>query len=73
MRFDQTGAYVKQYVPELKNLPENHIHAPWDAPQDILNEAGIELGKDYPKPLVDLKASRQLALDAYAKIKGDNA
>ena len=61
--------YTKKFVPELKNLPEKYLFSPWLAPEDVLSQAGVVLGKDYPKPIVDLKVSRQQALDAYAAIK----
>ena len=68
-KFDKQGEYVKQYCPELKALPNKYIHKPWDAPENVLQSAGIRLGEDYPKPIVDLKVSRQQALDAYKEIK----
>ena len=68
-KFDKKGNYVRRYCPELKNLPDKYIHKPWEAPGIIAKDAGIELGKDYPKPIVDLKASRQRALDAFQEIK----
>ena len=69
-KFDKEGEYVSQYCPELKNLPKKYIHKPWDAPDDVLQKAGVTLGEEYPEPLVDLKASRQRALDAFDEIKG---
>jgi deoxyribodipyrimidine photo-lyase len=42
---------------------------PWEASQEILDKANIELGKNYPKPIVDLKTSRQEALSAFAELK----
>jgi len=68
-RFDPDGAYVKQWIPELKDLPKKWIHAPWDAPRDELDKAGIKLGKDYPKPIVDHFEAKMLALMAYEQIK----
>lgn len=68
-KFDKQGEYVSQYCPELAKLPAKYIHNPWEAPEDVLTNAGIELGKHYPKPIVDLKASRQRALDALASTK----
>lgn len=69
-KFDKQGRYVRQYCPELAELPDKYIHKPWEAPAAILKDAGITLGDDYPKPLVDLKVSRQRALDAFQQIKG---
>jgi deoxyribodipyrimidine photo-lyase len=39
------------------------------APEPILEQAGIKLGKTYPKPIVDLKLSRERALEAFANLK----
>lgn len=70
-KFDKQGEYTKHYVPELAKLPIKYLFNPWDAPDEVLKTAGITLGKDYPKPIVDLKASRERALMAYQKIKGE--
>tara|TARA_R110000868_G_scaffold189695_2_gene433181 strand:- start:230089 stop:231501 length:1413 start_codon:yes stop_codon:yes gene_type:complete len=68
-RFDPEGAYITKYVPELAKLPIKYLFNPWEAPKSTLAEAGIELGSDYPLPMVDVKASREAALSAYAFIK----
>ncbi|WP_238787578.1 cryptochrome/photolyase family protein [Thiospirillum jenense] len=64
-RFDPTGDYVKRWCPELAQLPSKWIHQPSAAPAAILTAAGVELGKHYPRPLVDLAQSRQEALAAW--------
>jgi deoxyribodipyrimidine photo-lyase len=64
-KFDPDGVYVRRWVPELADLPDKHLPAPWEAPEDVLAEAGIELGKDYPEPLVDLKESRAEAIERF--------
>ena len=56
-------------MPELKNLPNKYLFSPWEAPKEILESAGIKLGEDYPEPIVDLKISRELALEAFATTK----
>ncbi|WP_423823859.1 deoxyribodipyrimidine photo-lyase [Salinisphaera sp. SPP-AMP-43] len=71
-RFDAKGSYVRRWVPELSDMPNRHIHKPWDAPAEVLKKASIELGKDYPKPIVDLKASRREALEAFDQIKNES-
>lgn len=58
-KFDRDGAYVRKWVPELAKLPNKWIHAPWDAPPAELVRAGVELGKTYPRPIVDHAFARQ--------------
>lgn len=57
--FDPSGAYVRRWVPELARLPDDYLHAPWSAPRDVLDRAGIVLGRDYPRPVVDHQAARE--------------
>lgn len=69
-KFDPAGAYVRQYVPELARVPDRFVHNPWEAPADILEHAGVAIGKDYPAPIVDLKESRDRALAAFSSLQG---
>ena len=67
-RFDAEGVYIKQYVPALKRLPQTCLFAPWEAPALVLQAADVVLGQDYPRPIVDLKQSRELALEKFRKL-----
>ena len=69
IKFDPEGEYTKKFLPELKDLPIKYLYSPWEAPADVLEQANIKLGENYPKPIVDLKESREKALDAFDKIR----
>jgi len=61
-KFDPAGRYIRRWVPELARLPDDALAAPWEQP-DLLRR----LAPDYPlRPIVDLKASRDAALEAYS-------
>ncbi|HEV7434633.1 MAG TPA: deoxyribodipyrimidine photo-lyase, partial [Pseudorhizobium sp.] len=67
-KFDPDGDYVRRYVPQLAKLDRKYIHRPFDAPDAVLQKAGIVLGQSYPKPMVDHAAARNRALSAYRSI-----
>jgi deoxyribodipyrimidine photo-lyase len=68
-KFDKNGEYIKHFVPELKDMPAKHIHAPWEAPEEVLKEAG----KEYPQPMMDHSEARERALEAFQSTKKDEA
>lgn len=70
-KFDPKGAYVRRFVPELAELDDRFIHRPWEAPADKLKKAGIVLGQDYPKPIIQLDFGRRRALDAFAALRSE--
>lgn len=72
-KFDPEARYVRRWVPELAALPDDAIHAPWEASRDTLAKAGIVLGHDYPEPLIDHAAARNEALARYERIKASSA
>ncbi len=69
-KFDPDAEYIKMWVPELAGLDAPAIFAPWEAGPIELEAAGVRLGETYPRPLVDLKESREWALAAFEEIKG---
>lgn len=68
-KFDLDGEYIRRYVPELSRLSGKQLFAPWMAPADSLQAAGVRLDDTYPAPIVDLKTSRQEALAAFQDLK----
>lgn len=68
-KFDGQGHYIRKYVPELSELDDKYLFAPWEAPEHVLAQASIKLGVDYPKPVVDLASSRARALAAFKELQ----
>jgi deoxyribodipyrimidine photo-lyase len=72
-KFDPEGTYVRRWIPELARVPTPWVHKPWLAPRAVLAEAGLELGKQYPAPIIDHQLARQRALAAFASLKNPMA
>lgn len=68
-KFDPQGVYVRRYLPELEGLPNKFVHKPWEMGRLELKNCGVELGRDYPEPVIDHAKGRQRALDAFAELK----
>lgn len=68
-KFDPDGEYVRRWLPALQALPERWIHEPWNAPTEVLQEAGVQLGDDYPEPTIDHADARERALAAWKDLR----
>ena len=68
-KFDPDGAYIRRFIPEIAELDDSIIHAPWKSSDAPLLQAAVELNGDYPSPIVDHAAARKTALEHYEKIK----
>src|SRR5690606_10304978 len=53
-KFDPDGVYTRRFVPELAKLPNQFLFKPWETPDQVLRSAGVILGANYPKPIVNL-------------------
>ena len=68
-KFDPEGKFIRRYLPQLQKLSNKSIHAPWRAGQIELEVAGLHLGKDYPRPIVDHDEARKKTLVRYSVVK----
>jgi len=57
--YDAKGEYVRHWLPELKNIPGFKAHEPFKLNAQELDFYELNLGKDYPLPIVDLEDSVQ--------------
>lgn len=61
-RFDPQGVFLKQWLPQLEPLCAKSVHEPAKV------SGGLFAQVDYPKPIVDLKRSRERALSAFRNL-----
>lgn len=70
-QYDPEGAYVKHWLPALRDVPPHLVHQPWRLSQGDQQRYQLLLGKDYPRPIVDLIASARENEQRYHEAKAD--
>lgn len=70
-RFDPQGKFIRRYIPELADVPDKYIHAPWTMPPVEQELCGVIIGRDYPAPIVDHAEARQRTLARFKQASGE--
>jgi deoxyribodipyrimidine photo-lyase len=65
---DPDGAFIREFVPELADLPSEHLSRPEKTPLSVQQECGVEIGEAYPRPVVDFERRRQEARETWAAL-----
>jgi deoxyribodipyrimidine photo-lyase len=60
---DAEGVFIKTWIPELAHVPVSLLHEPWKMTEMEQGIYKVIIGKDYPKPIVDIERTRKAASD----------
>ncbi len=69
-KFDPEGEYIRKFVPELRDVPPEHIHEPGTMSEDLQRRYGIRIGVDYPLPIVDHMEAKEKAVREFSIASG---
>jgi len=70
-KFDPDGTYIRDWVPELVDVPDEHIHRPHKMPAEVQASCGCVSGEDYPAPIVDHSEAREEAVALFEAARDD--
>jgi deoxyribodipyrimidine photo-lyase len=68
-RFDPQGNFIRRHLPELAQVSDRFIHAPWTMGLQEQRACGCVIGREYPAPIVDHAVQRERALSLYKAVK----
>jgi deoxyribodipyrimidine photo-lyase len=60
---DQRGFFVRRWLPHMRQVPDTWLFEPWNMPQEVQNNIGIEIGRDIPQPIVDIAIATKISKD----------
>jgi deoxyribodipyrimidine photo-lyase len=60
---DSEGIFIKQWIPELAEVPINLLHEPWKMNEMEQQFYNCKIGEDYPAPIVNIEETRKYASD----------
>ncbi|MBX0284764.1 FAD-binding domain-containing protein [Halomicroarcula sp. F28] len=66
--YDPEGEFVREYIPELAALPDEHLPRPETTPVHVQASSGVDIGTDYPYPIVEYDHEAAAARDHYAAL-----
>lgn len=65
---DSDGEFIKKYIPELRNLPSKYLDKPEKTPLSVQEEYNVDIGEDYPYPVVEYERRRDKAREYWSSM-----
>ena len=69
--YDPDGEYIRKWVPELEDVPDEHIHEPYKMNELQQQDCGVKIGEDYPEPIIDHDEERKKAVNRFEEVRDD--
>lgn len=66
--YDADGEFIRRYVPELRAVPDAYLPRPERMAKSLQQEVGVEIGTDYPRPVVDFETRRSRTREQHARL-----
>ncbi len=66
---DPDGVFVRRWCPELAALPTEWLFEPWKLPPGLQQHFGVQIGRDYPEPVVDFVLATRAARERMAAFR----
>lgn len=70
-KYDPDGEYIRKWVPELSDVPDEYIHRPQEMNQIAQKESNCIIGEDYPRPIIDHDTERKKSVEKFEEARED--
>lgn len=67
--YDPDGEYIRKWVSELEDVSDEHIHRPHEMNKLQQQECGVEIGEDYPEPIIDHDERRKESIERFEEAR----